>query len=149
MLPFKYTYLSAVRYLHIAKKECHTFTAHTTPRLGQVLKGIQTMHALTHSPKERHPITFQIMEQIHSLLSNQADNYYNLMIWATCSTAYFGLLRVSKFAASSPKHSTSFTDLFLLDIAIDSHVAPQVANQNHFETVKDRSIQTGYTHLLP
>ena len=148
MLPFKCTYPSVVCYLHIAKKECHTFTAHITPRLGQVLKGIQTTHALIHSPKERHPITFQIMEQIHSLLSNQADNYYNLMIWAACSTAYFGLLRVSKFTTSSPKHSTSFTDLFLSDIVIDSHVAPQVANQNHFETVKDRSIQTGYTHLL-
>ena len=130
------------------KRECHTFMAHITPRLGQVLKGIQATHALTHSPKERHPIIFQIMEQIQSLLSNQADNYYNSMIWAACSTAYFGLLKVSKFTASSPKHSTSFTDLFLLDIAIDGHVAPQVANQNHFETVKDRLIQTGYTHLL-
>ena len=70
------------------------------------------------------------------------------MIWAACSTAYFGLLRVSKFTTLSPKHSTSFTDLFLLDIAVDGHVAPKVANQNHFETVKDQSIQTGYTHLL-
>ena len=148
MLPFKCTYLSAVRYIHIAKKECHTFTAHITPRLGQMLKGIQTTHVLTHSSKERHPITFQIMERIHSLLSNHADNYYNLMIWAACSTAYFGLLRVCKFTASSPKHNTSFTNLFLSDITIDSHVTPQVANQNHFETVTDRSIQTGYTHLL-
>ena len=88
------------------------------------------------------------MEKIHSLPSNHADNYYNLMIWAACSTAYFGLLRVSKFTASSPKHSTSFTNLFLSDITIDSYVAPKVANWNHFETVKDRSIQTGYTHLL-
>ena len=148
MVPFKCMYLSAVRYLHIAKKECHTFTAHITPRLGQVLKGIQTLHALTYSPKEWNPLTFQIMERIHSLLSNHADNFYNLMIWATCSTVYFGLLRVHKFTTSSPKHSTSFTNLFLSFITINSHVAPQVANQNHFETVKDRSIQTGYTHLL-
>ena len=116
-------YLSAVRYLHTANKEHHTFTAHITPRLGQVLKGIQKMHALTHSPKERHPITFQIMEQIHSLLSNHADNYYNLMIWAACCTAYFGLLRVSEFTTSSPKHSNSLIDLFLSSIAVDSHVA--------------------------
>ena len=88
------------------------------------------------------------MWQYWTSVSNHADNYYNLMIWAACSTAYFGLLRVCKFTASSPKHNTSFTNLFLSDITIDSHVAPQVANQNHFETVKDRSIQTGYTHLL-
>ena len=91
-------------------------------------------------------ITFQIMERIHSLLSNHADNYYNLMIWAACSTAYFGLLRVSKSTTSSPKHSTSFTNLFLSDITIDSHVAPQVANQNHFETSKTDQYRQG-THI--
>ena len=121
-------YLSAVHYLHIANKEYHTFTTHITPWLSQMLKDIRKTHALTHSPKEWHPtcITFQIMERIHSLLTNHADNYYNLMIWVTYCTAYFGLLRVSKFTASSPKHSNSFTDLLLSDIVIDSHVASQV-----------------------
>ena len=84
------------------------------------------MHALIHSPKEWQPITFPIMERIHFLLSSHVDNYYNLMIWATCCTAYFGLLRVSKFTASSRNHSNLFTDLLLSDIAIDSHVSPQV-----------------------
>ena len=84
------------------------------------------MHALTHSPNKQHPITFPIMEQLYSLLSSQADNYYNLMIWAACCTAYFGLLRVSEFIASSPNHSNSFTDMLLSGIAIDSYAAPQV-----------------------
>ena len=119
-------YISVVRYLHIVNKEYHTFTACVTPRPGQVLKGIRKTHALTHSPKERQPITFPIMEQIHSLLSSHVDNYYNLMIWATCCTAYFGLLRVSKFIASFCIHRNLLTDLLLSDITIDSHVAPQV-----------------------
>ena len=114
---------------------------------GPSVKRHSKMHALTHSPKERHPITFQIMERIHSLLSNHADNYYNVMIWATCCTAYFGLSRVSKFTASSPKHSSFFTNLFLSDITIDGHVAPQVAHQNHFETVKDQSQYRQGTHI--
>ena len=55
-------YISVVHYLHIVNKEYHTFTACVTPRPGQVLKGIRKTHALTHSPKERQPITFPIME---------------------------------------------------------------------------------------
>ena len=48
------------------------------------------------------------------------------MIWAACCTAYFGLLRVSEFTASSPNYSNSSTDLLLSDVAIDSHVVPQI-----------------------
>ena len=93
---------------------------------GPSFKGIRKTHALTHSPKQRQPITLSIMERIHSLLSNSANNYSNLMIWAAYCTAYFGLLRVSEFTVSSHNHSNSFTDLLLSDITIDSHVAPQV-----------------------
>ena len=140
-------YLSAVCYLHIANKEYHTFTTCVTPRLGQVLKDIQKMHALTHSPKERQPITFSIMERIHSLLSNSADNYYNSMIWAACCTAYFGLLRVSKFNASSCNHSSSLTDLLMSDIAIDSHVAPQVISITLKQSKTDQYRQGTHIYL--
>ena len=105
------------------------------------------MHALTHSPKEQHPITFQIMERIHSLLSNHADNYYNLMIWAACCTAYFGLLRVSEFTTSSPKHSNSLTDLLLSDIAIDNHVAPKVIRITLKQSKTDQYRQGTHIYL--
>ena len=138
-------YLSAVHYLHIANKEYHTFTAYVNPQLGQVIKDIQRTYALTHSPNEWHPITFPIMIRIHSLQSNQADKYYNLMIWATCCTAYLGLLRVSEFTALSPNHSNSFTDLLLSDTAIDSHAAPQVIR---ITLNSQRPISTGRAHTF-
>ena len=121
-------YLSPVRILHITKKEYHTFIACVTPWLDQVLKGIQKTHALTHSSKEWHLIIFPNLEWIHPLLSNQTDNYYNLMIWVTYCTAYFGLVRVSKFFASSPNHISSyyFTDLLLSYLAIDSPIVPHI-----------------------
>ena len=84
------------------------------------------MQSLTQSPKERHPITFPIMERLHSVLTKHSGNYYNLMIWAACCTAYFGLLRVSEFTTSSPNHFNASTDLLLSDIALDSHAEPQV-----------------------
>ena len=145
MLPFRCTYLSAVHYLHIANKEYHTFTAHVNPRLGQVIKGIQRTHALTHLPNKWHHFTFPIMKQLHSLLSNQADNYYNLMIWTTCCTVYLGLLRVREFTASSPHHSNSFTDLLLSDTAVDSHAAPQVIR---ITLNSQRPISTGRAHTF-
>ena len=141
-------YLSATCYLQISNKEYQTFTAHVTSQLGQILKGIQNMHTLSHLPKERHPITFPILERIHSLLSTQADNYYNLITWAACYTAYFELWRISEFTTSSPNHSNSFTGLLLAVICSHRQPCCPTSHQNHFKTVKDRSIQAGHTHLL-
>ena len=55
--------------------------AKITPWISQILKGIQKMQSLTQSPKERHPITFPIMEWLHSVLTKHSSNYYNLMTW--------------------------------------------------------------------
>ena len=59
------------------------------------------------------------MERLHSVLTKHSSNYYNLMIWAACCTAYFGLLRVSESTTSSPNHFNASTDLLLSDIALD------------------------------
>ena len=50
------------------------------------------------------------------------------MVWVTYCTAYFGLVRVSKFFASSPNHSSSyyFTNLLLSDLVINSLIAPHI-----------------------
>ena len=87
------------------------------------------------------------MERIHSLLSSHADNYYNLMIWVACCIAYFGLVRISKFTASSRNHSNLFTDLLLSDIAIDSHVAPQVIRMTLKQSKTDQYRQGTHIYL--
>ena len=92
-------YLSAVRYSHITTRGS---TTQRTPKLNYVLKGIRKTCAINHQPGERLPITFSIMERLHTVLPRHPGNYKDIMIWAACSLAYFGLLRVSEFTTSSP-----------------------------------------------
>ena len=91
------------------------------------------MQSLTQLSKERYPITFQIMEQLHSVLTKHSSNYYNLMTWAAFYTSYFGLLQVSEFTTSSPNHFNASTDLLLSDIALDR----TSGDQDNIETVRD------------
>ena len=46
-------------------------------------------------------ITLDIMQGIHSVLAQQPQNYYNMMIWAACAMAFFGFLRSSEFTVPS------------------------------------------------
>ena len=63
-------YLSAVRNAHVATGEHVSFANHQTPRLLQVVKEIQKEHASTTSPKIRHAITINIMEDIKPFYYN-------------------------------------------------------------------------------
>ena len=69
------------------------------------------------------PITFPIMECLHSVLSNHPGNYKDIMIWAACCLAYFGLLRVSEFTTSSSARFDSSTDLLLSDKALGNRTS--------------------------
>ena len=64
-------YLSSVRYSHITTSESTTLR---TPRLNYVIKGIQKTCAMNHQPRKWQPITFQIMEHLHSVLSKHPGN---------------------------------------------------------------------------
>ena len=64
------------------------------------------------------------MEYLQGVLSNHPGNYKDIMIWAACCLAYFGLLRVSEFTTSSPDRFDSSTDLILLDVALDNRTSP-------------------------
>ena len=96
----------------------------TTPRLNYVLKGIRKSYAITHQPRERLPITFPIMTRLQTVFSKHPDNYRDVMIWAACCLAYFGLLRVSEFTTSSPDDFDPSTDLLLSDVALDNRASP-------------------------
>jgi len=51
-----------------------------TPRLTYVLKGIQRSLAIAQQPQERLPITFPIMERLHSIFSNNLGDSRDGMI---------------------------------------------------------------------
>lgn len=84
------------------------------------------MQCLSKPPRIRQPITFEIMEGIQSVLLKQPHGYYNLMMWAACCIAFFGLLRVSEFTTSSVTQFNPSKDLSLSDIALDSRASTQL-----------------------
>jgi len=92
--------------------------------MSQLLKGIRKSQAITRQPKERQPITFPIMECLHTLFSKDTEDYYNNMIWVAFCTAYFGLLHVSEFT-SPTNHSSTANALQLADVALDSRTTPK------------------------
>jgi len=91
-------YLSAVRHNQFTTDKSWPTAA---PRLHYVLKGIQRSYATTYQPRERLPITFPIMVGLHAVFSKTSGNFRDIMIWTACCLAYFDLLRVSEFTASS------------------------------------------------
>ena len=128
-------YLSAVRHSQIITGRS---LPSVTPRLSYVLKSIRRSSALTYTPRERLPITFPIMTCLHAVLLKNTDNYRDVMIWAACCLAYFGLLRVSEFTTSSPNHFDPSKDLLLSDIALNNQESPSLIQITLKETNSGR-----------
>ena len=74
-------YLSAVRNLHVAAGMHQTFSSQLTPRVQQVLRGIQKTLAVGKPAKVRLPITINIMVKIKAILSYESHKYHNIMMW--------------------------------------------------------------------
>ena len=57
---------------------------------------------MNNQPRERQPITFQIMEcPSYWFIKAPCNDYYkDIMIWMACYFAYFGLLRASEFTTT-------------------------------------------------
>ena len=123
-------YLSAVRSFHVRSGRHEDFAKQLTPRLQQVIKGIQKEQAITRPPRIRLPITLDIMQGIHSVLAQQPQNYYNMMIWAACAMAFFGFLRSSEFTVPSQSQFDPNVHLCLSDISLDSSHSSQIVQVN-------------------
>ena len=85
-------YLSAIHSMHVATDQHMVFNQQLTPRLQQVLKGIQRIQAISNAPQIRRPIILDIMQTILNLLLQKDASYDNIMMWAACYTAFFGFL---------------------------------------------------------
>ena len=67
-------YLSAIRSSHVAAGRHEEFSKQITPRLQQVIKGIQKQQAITSPQRIHRPITIEILEGIRSILSQNTHN---------------------------------------------------------------------------
>ena len=118
-------YLAAVRHLHVTKGKHSQFTAQLTPRLQQVLKGIKKAQAVSRQPATRRPITLTILKGIRATLLSQPRRFSNIMTWAACCLAFFGL-RSSEFTVPSQYEYDGSVHLSVRDISIDSRSAPRM-----------------------
>ena len=110
--------------MHVTSGKLQHFNQQLTPRLQQILKGIQKDQAGTHPPKVRLPIMLQILQDIKRLLSGKPQSYTNIMSWAACCLAFFGFLRVSGFTIPSQEQYDQSCHLSLGDASLDNRDTP-------------------------
>ena len=99
---------------------------------------------MCHKPSTLGMATYypsQIMELLHIILWKHPGNYKDIMIWAACHVAYFGLLRVSELTTSSPDR---FANLKLSEVALDNHAYPTTI-QITLKQFKNDQFRTGTT----
>ena len=117
-------YLSAIHSMHIATGQRIVFHQQLTPRLQQVLKGIQRTQAISKAPRIRRPITLDIMKAILNLLLQKDTSYDNTMIWVACCTAFFGFLRSSEMTVPSQDTYDPTIYLSIKDVAVNNKSSP-------------------------
>ena len=112
--------------MHVTAGQHSNFTQQLTPRLQQVLKGIQKTQLATQPPRVRLPITLSIMQSMKRLLLQKPPSYDNVLIWAACCLAFFGFLRVSEFTVPAQSQYDPSTHLSISDVSIDNKDHPQL-----------------------
>lgn len=120
------TYFAAIRHLHLASNHLTVYSTQLTPRVQQVLQGIKRYQAHVFTPAQRLPITTDIMQQIKQVLQQHPHSYNNIMMWAACCLAFFGLLRCTEFTVHSQSSYDPAVHLSYSDVAVDDRDNPSV-----------------------
>ena len=111
-------YLSAVRHLHILHNLPEPRSA-PMPKLSLVERGIRKA---SHTRPPRLPIGPAILRQIRALWSPSADQRETIMLWAVCTTCFFGFFRLGELVANTRQDDQN--TLQYRDVAIDSIISP-------------------------
>ena len=119
------TYLSGVRQVQIAAGYPDPSIVQM-PRLHQVIKGIRVLVASSgKAPRPRLPITPSILHKFRSVWLEH-PTYNNIMLWAACTTTFFGFCRSGEITVESASKFVPQIHLSLSDLAVDNTQAPQV-----------------------
>ena len=137
------TYLAAVRHRHIELGFPPCFAQMHLLRL--LLRGIKRVKGSSCRPK-RIPITLDRMKQLKEYIRAAAFSPKDkLMVWAACTTAFFGFLRSSEFCSSSTTSFDPQTTLLVKDLAISSGIVSL-----HIKASKSDPFRDGHDiHLAP
>ncbi len=136
------SYLSALRFFQI-RAGLPDPSLTPSPKIPYLLKGI---HKLTpdHKRTTRHPITPDIMRNIHHLWSQQPTTFNETMLWAAFCLAFFGFMRAGELTASTAGNQAN---LQVNDITVDSHVNPQLLTIHLRHSKTDQFGAGHYIHL--
>ena len=140
-------YMAAVRSAHVTLGHHGAFEKQYTPRLDQLMRGIQKEKCKTCSPKVRLPITMDIMAQFKSVLTKHPKNYQSTMIWAAYCTAFFGFLRVSEFTVPSRYKYDPDVHQSLSDVTLDNTHSPELVRLHIKQSKTDTFRKGTYIHL--
>ena len=95
-------YLSAARRLQVMSGQGDPFRE-KMPLLEYVLRGIKSEQAKKSptSQRVRLPITPEVLLQMRHVWERNSREPDNIMLWATCTTCFFGFLRSGEIAVPS------------------------------------------------
>jgi len=83
-------YFSLIGNLNLSNSQHDAYHKALTPHLEQILEG-RGKPAHIHN-KFAFQITVEILDKIYSVLSKAPTAYQEIMLWATCRSAFFGSL---------------------------------------------------------
>ena len=117
------TYLSAVRYLHVANDLVDP-AAVPMPKMKMVANGIRKVQATSSHQKPRLPITPTILNQIRALWSPKAHDNGTIMLWAASCLCFFGFFWMGEITTLSDTAYDHARHLSYADIAVDRVSSP-------------------------
>lgn len=114
------TYLSALRYLHIANNLPPSIRIAEMPKLNMLTREVQREQANTITKQPRLPITPTMLRQIRALWSTKESDFDYIMLWAAMCVTFFGFFRMGELTVPSQDSFNPGVHLTFKDIAVDS-----------------------------
>ena len=124
-------YLSAARHLQVMSGQGDPFRE-KMPLLEYVLRGIKSEQAKKSptSQRVRLPITPEVLLRMRHVWERNSREPDNIMLWAACTTCFFGFLRSGEITVPSQHEFDPGAHLCAGDVTLDSRSAPQIAQLN-------------------
>ena len=95
--------------------------------LQHVLRGIRsTQSRRGQQPRPRLPITPTILAKLRQVWERARHDHNNIMLWAACTTCFFGFLRSGEIAAPTARTFDPTSHLTVHNITVDNASRPQV-----------------------